>query len=258
VSTEAAAALRPTGTAGPTSPIGPVRTGGGAEVGLVGIIGAGGRGAAVGRLALAAGYRVLVGVDEEPATAELLVGAVAPGAEPTTPAGAAAQAELVVLALPLSQYLHLDRRALRGKVVLDATNHDPRTEGRIPALAHAASSSGMLQQFLRSARVVKTLNHIPYADLEADSALLHPRRRRRALAVAGDDAGARAVATRFVHRLGFDTVQIGSLTGAIALGPDSAVASEWFDRERLASHLRSVLARLPYPPSVSLRDPVPA
>jgi predicted dinucleotide-binding enzyme len=192
------------------------------QVTTVAVIGAGRLDSDVARLAVRARYRVLLGAAGDPSTLDLLVGAVAPGATPSAPGDACRAADLVVLAMPLAEYASLDPRSVRGKVVIDATNHDPAHDGRIPALAQSASSSSMIQRHLRGTPVVKTLNHIASADLEADSALGTPSRTRRALAVIGGDDRARAQAARFVERLGFDTVEVDSLAGAWMVQPGAA------------------------------------
>ena len=71
----------------------------------------------------------------------------------------------------------------------------------------------MVQQYLRYTRLVRTLNHIGYHDVEEDALPAgHPE--RRALAVAGNDAEARATVAEFLDRLGYDAVDAGMLASA--------------------------------------------
>jgi len=124
----------------------------------------------------------------------------------------------------------LDPDALAGKVVVDAMNYWHETDGNIAALAAAASSSEMVQEFLVGARLVKTLNHIGYHELESDHSPAGTPG-RRALAVAGDDAVARAVVMALVEHLGYDAVD------GVVLEPDTEIFTGSHDRAGLEALL---------------------
>jgi predicted dinucleotide-binding enzyme len=203
---------------------------------VVGVLGAGRVGTAVARQALAAGYDVLVAASGDPADIELIVGVMAPGARAVTAAEAARRGDVVVLSLPLHRYRSLDPAALTGAVVVDAMNAWPATDGEIPELAAAPSSSELVQAHLAGARVVKTLNHIGYHELETDGTPPGTPG-RRALAVAGDDPDARAVVAELVERLGYDAVDAGSLAAGAALEPGTPV----FEGRHDAAALRALL-----------------
>lgn len=203
----------------------------------LGILGAGRVGTAIARQGLRAGYDVAIAASGDPADIELIVEVMAPGARAVSAADAARAADLVVLALPLRKYATLDPTMLTGQAVVDAMNYWPETDGHIPALATARSSSEMVADHLRGARLVKTLNHIGYHDLEIDHAPAGTPG-RRALAVAGDDHGARNRAMELIDRLGFDAVDAGPLAAGVALEPGTAIFTGWFDRPGLEEQLR--------------------
>ncbi|WP_454050568.1 NADPH-dependent F420 reductase [Cellulomonas sp. Marseille-Q8402] len=206
-------------------------------VGTIGVLGAGRVGTAVARQAIRGGYDVLIAASGDPADIELIVGVMAPGAQAVTAAEAAARSDVVILSLPLRRYRTLDPSTLRGKVVVDAMNSWPETDGDIPELADAPSSSEMVQAFLTGARVVKTLNHIGYHELETDGTTPGTPG-RRALAVAGDDPDARGVVMGLIEQIGYDAVDAGSLAAGAALEPGTPV----FDGRHDAAALRGLLA----------------
>ncbi|WP_236683568.1 NADPH-dependent F420 reductase [Demequina aurantiaca] len=207
-------------------------------VGSLGIIGAGRVGAAVARLALTAGYEVVIAGSGSPERIATFVGYEAPGARPVMASDAAA-ADLVVLAIPLGKFRSLPVNALRGALVIDAMNYWWEYDGAIPELNDPlTSTSETLQVFLSEARVVKTLNHMSVYALEHEArAAGDPE--RKALAVAGDDDDAVARVVQFVERIGFDAVVAGPLAQGMKLEPHTAL----FAADEDAAEVRAILDR---------------
>src|SRR5918998_2756112 len=159
----------------------------------IAVLGAGHVGPAIARLALDAGHRVAIATSGSPADLALVAQLLIPGAEPRWAADAIATADIVVLAMPLHRFLRMDPNALSEKLVIDAMNYWPPTDGRLPPPFddEGIGTSEVVAERLQNATVVKTLNHIGYHELEN-----HARRSdsvdRRALGVAGGDPGARS------------------------------------------------------------------
>ena len=183
----------------------------------VGILGAGGVGATLGRALAKAGHEVVYGVRAPGADKhEGLLG----HATVKSVRDAVAATSAVILATPWSAAEPAVTEAgdFENKPLLDATN--PIGPGFV--LTHGLTSSGAEQvsRWAKNARVVKAFNSTGLENMANPSY----GEARAAMFVCGDDDHACAIACDLASCLGFEAIRVGTLSKARVLEP---VAMLW-------------------------------
>jgi len=190
------------------------------------VLGAGHVGHVIARLAIAAGYPVAIATSGDPDDIALITELVIPGARPRWAGDAIADADIVVLAIPLHRFAELDPGRLAGKIVVDAMNYWPASDGVLTAFedggASSRGSSEIVARRLAGSAVVKALNHIGYHELE-DRARPAGAPDRRAAGLAGDDPAAVTTVAELTSRLGYDPVRLGGMRAGRVLKPGGPV-----------------------------------
>ena len=182
------------------------------ETKTVGFIGSGMISGSLARLAVAAGLDVVMSNSRGPETLAELVAALGDHARAATPAEAAQAGDLVVATIPLKAYTALPAAALRGKTVIDTMNYYNDRDARLPQLDSGdLTSSAMVQQHLAGSRVVKACNNIVFHHLLTLARPPHSPE-RSALPIASDSHDAKEQVAQFLNLVGYDTVDVGSLS----------------------------------------------
>ena len=204
----------------------------------IGLIGAGHIGSQIARLAIANGHNVVISNSRGPETLTGLVAELGPKARAATAVDAAKAGEVVVVTVPLKNYRDVPVEPLAGKVVIDTNNYYPQRDGNIPELDDESTTTAeLLQAHLPASKVVKAFNHIYAAQITTDGQPAGTPG-RRALVIAGDDAGAKATVTALLDQFGFDAVDAGPLKEGWRIQRDTP----GYGPRRTAEELRKDLA----------------
>ena len=202
----------------------------------IGVIGSGRVGGTVGGLWVKAGHEVMFSsrhLDEVKKLAEQL----GPSARAGTPREAAAFGEVVLISVPYSALPQIGQdlaAELRGKIVLDTCNPIPGRDGEMAAAARAKGTGVASAEFLPGVRLVRAFNSVGFNSLRSGA---HRAGEKIGIPLAGDDAGALAVAARLVEEAGFEPVVIGPLAQAKTFDAGTPV----FGKALTARELRRML-----------------
>jgi predicted dinucleotide-binding enzyme len=190
---------------------------------VVGIIGSGHIGSSVARLAVSAGHDVVISNSRGPDTLRDLVNELGPRASAATRVEAADAGDIVLVSVPIRAYPSLSDVSVAGKVVMDTGNYYPDRDGEIPELAaRTVTDSEYLVRYLPGAEVVKVFNNIFYEHL-LNLARPQGASDRSALPIAGDSATAKEKVIEFLDSIGYEVVDVGSLSDGWRQQPGTPV-----------------------------------
>ncbi len=210
----------------------------------IAVLGAGHVGPVIARMALDAGFEVMIAASGSPANLELITQVVMPGVQARWAKDAMAAADLVVLAIPLHRFPALDPGPLAGKLVVDAMNYWAPADGVVPLFDDVElSSSEIVQRRLTQATVVKALNQIAYQDLE-DGRRPPGSPDRHAIGVAGDDSDAAKVVGELIDRIGYDPVLLGNLSAGRILQPGGPVFGAVLERSEFERAIHATVGQV--------------
>jgi predicted dinucleotide-binding enzyme len=196
----------------------------------------------IARVAIDAGYEVSIAASGDPDDIALITEILAPGAKPRWAADAVADADVVVLAIPLHRFASFDPSSVAGKIVVDVMNHWPPIDGTQQLFEDRQyGSSEIVARRLTESAIVKTLNHIGYHELEEDRRPMDSPD-RRALGIAGDDRASVDMVAEVVERIGYDVVRLGGISAGGLLEPGSPAFGRSLTRDEFEMAVRAEAA----------------
>ena len=183
----------------------------------IGMLGSGNMGGALGQLFAASGHTVTFSYSRDAAKLERLAASSGGRGRAGSPADAAHDAQVVVLAVHWSRVPHVLRAAgsLRGKILIDCTNPMNAADDAL-AVGRRVSGGELVARRARGARVVKAFNTVPSELLRAGPRVLAEE---PAVCHCGDDVGAKRVVAKLIRQIGFEPLDCGPLSMSRYLEP---------------------------------------
>jgi len=177
----------------------------------IGILGSGLMGGKLGTIFARAGHDVVFSYSRSEKKLEKLARDAGSNARAGTPADAARDADVLLLAVHWSRVDEVLKKAgdLSGKVIVSCSLPMNADDTGL-AVAHTSSGAEELAKKVPKARVVQAFNTVPS---EVLFSVFEKRRRksRPSLIYCGDDAKAKRVAAELIGDVGFEPIDIGAL-----------------------------------------------
>ncbi len=173
----------------------------------IAIIGTGDVGGALGPAFAQQGHTIVYGSrNPDRDSVRELVERTGPDASATTPARAAGQADIVVLAVPglLVEEITRSLGDLSGKIIIDPTNPLRRANNRLE-LAVDTSNAQIIQAAAPDAHVVKAFNALNWSTMVDPSSAGGPV----SIPLAGNDMPAKRKVAELVEGMGLEPIDVG-------------------------------------------------
>ena len=205
----------------------------------IGIVGAGNIGANAAKLFTEAGHEVAIANSRGAETLKDLVAEIGERAQAVSIEDAVEFGEVVFVSIPFGKYKTLPAKAFGGKIVIDSNNYYPDRDGKFSELDNnQMTSSELLAEHLKDARIVKGFNTIWFEHLKTQGDKSLPHDERRAIFIAGDDAEAKEIVAKLIEEIGFAAVDTGDLNfGGASQQPETAI----YNRNLTASEAQAIL-----------------
>lgn len=201
----------------------------------IGIVGSGRLGGTIGELLAKAGHKVFFS-SRHPEELKSVVDRSGSNAQAGTVEQAVAFGDVILIAVPYAALPAVGRdnaAALKGKIVLNASN--PVT-GRDGEMAKAAQEKGVGEadkELLPGVRLVRAFNSTGSGKFAAEA---HKQGEKLGVAIASDDPGAMKVAAQLVRDAGFEPVEV-----PLARAKEFAPPAPLFGKGLPVSELRKAL-----------------
>lgn len=172
----------------------------------IGIVGSGNIGSPLGRMWSAAGHAVMFS-SRNPERLNDLMTSAGHGARAGSVAEAIEASDVILEAIPFAAALRLPNEALRGKILISASNYYSQRDGEIDL--GGRSQSEAVAAHLPETLVVKAFNAMYATEMaaRADGTV----ESELAIFLAGDDEKARAIVAQLVDDATFVPVDAGAL-----------------------------------------------
>ena len=176
----------------------------------IGVIGAGDFAQAFAKRALKGGHKVKLSNSRGPDSIREIVSRLGPGAMAVTKEEAAA-CEIVLLAVPWDNVPETlaSLPKWKNQILIDGTNpFHGKARNFMPANVGNLSTSQLVAALAPGARVVKALNNMIVANLEADPVV---NGARRVAFISADDEGAKKRVQALLEGFGYSVIDLGNL-----------------------------------------------
>lgn len=179
----------------------------------IGIIGAGNIGGNAAKLFAEAGHEIAIANSRGPETLTEEVSEIGENAKAVTVEEAADFGEIVFVSIPFGKYKDLPADKFEGKIVIDSNNYYPDRDGQFEEIDNnKITSSELLAEHLKGAKIVKAFNTIWFEHLKTQGNKDIPTEERRVIFLCGDDDDAKKKVSALIEEIGFGAFDTGNLS----------------------------------------------